>query len=146
MCSRNNVRLLLPVDVVVADRLDNNANTEIVAIEKVPKDKTIADIGPKTIESFIKELMESKTIFWNGPVGVYEIPKFAEGTIAMAKILAGLNATTIIGGGSTAEVVNELGLAEKMTFVSTGGGASLQFLGGEALPGVEALLDKGSKL
>ncbi len=142
---RSRVRLLLPVDVVIADRLGAEAELRTVAIEKIPSDWRIVDIGPLTIKYFAAELDGSKTVFWNGPMGVYEIPRFAQGTQAMARRLAGLDATTIIGGGSTAEVVIEMGLADKMTFVSTGGGASLRFLGGKTLPGVEALLDKGAK-
>jgi phosphoglycerate kinase len=142
---RSRVRLLLPVDVVIADRLGAEAELRTVAIEKIPSDWRIVDIGPLTIKYFAAELEGSKTVFWNGPMGVYEIPRFAQGTQAMARRLAGLDATTIIGGGSTAEAVIEMGLADKMTFVSTGGGASLRFLGGKTLPGVEALLDKGAK-
>ncbi len=141
---RRGVRLLLPVDVVIADRLGAEAELKTVAIEKIPSDWRIVDIGPLTIRDFAAELDGSKTVFWNGPMGVYEIPRFAQGTQAMARRLAGLDATTVIGGGSTAEVVIEMGLADKMTFVSTGGGASLRFLGGKTLPGVEALLDKGA--
>jgi phosphoglycerate kinase len=100
------------------------------------------DIGPRTIESFSGKLGGCRTIFWNGPMGVCEIPHFAKGTQAMAKLLAELKATTIIGGGSTAELVTAMKLAPKMTFVSTGGGASLRFLSGEKLPGVEALLNR----
>ena len=140
--TRNGVRLLLPVDVVVADEITTEAKVEIVSVENIPRDKMIVDIGPQTISNFSVELQGCKTVFWNGPVGICEIPRFAEGTQAMARLLADLEATTIIGGGSTAEVVNEMGLADKMAFISTGGGASLRFLGGEKLPGVEALLDK----
>ena len=140
--TRNGVRLLLPVDVVVADEITTEAKVEIVSVENIPKDKMIVDIGPQTISNFSVELQGCKTVFWNGPVGICEIRHFAEGTQAMARLLADLDATIIIGGGSTAEVVNEMGLADKMSFVSTGGGASLRFLGGEKLPGVEALLDK----
>ena len=140
--TRNGVRLLLPVDVVVAKEFDNKAKVEIVSVENVPRDKMIVDIGPQTISNFSVELQGCKTVFWNGPVGICEIPRFAEGTQALARLLADLDATTIIGGGSTAEVVNEMGLADKISFISTGGGASLRFLGGEKLPGVEALLDK----
>ena len=143
--NRSKVRLLLPVDVVIADRLGAEAELRTVAIEEIPPDWRIVDIGPLTIKYFGAELDGSKTVFWNGPMGVYEIPQFAQGTQAMARRLAGLDATTVIGGGSTAEVVIEMGLADKMTFVSTGGGASLRFLGGKILPGVEALLDKGAK-
>ena len=139
---QNTVRLLLPTDAIVADNIDTATGVEIVAIDDVPPGKMIVDIGPQTIENFRKELMGSRTVFWNGPVGRHEIPQFAKGTRAMAKILAELNAATIIGGGSTAETVIAMGLAGKMASVSTGGGASLKFLGGEKLPGVEALLDK----
>ena len=142
--NRSRVRLLLPVDVVIADRLGAEAELRTVAIEEIPPDWRIVDIGPLTIKYFAAELDGSKTVFWNGPMGVYEIPRFAQGTQAMARRLAGLDATTVIGGGSTAEVVIEMGLADKMTFVSTGGGAALRFLGGKTLPGVEALLDKGA--
>lgn len=138
----NGVRFLLPLDVIVADEISAEAEGKVVPIESIPPSQMIVDIGPQTIKSFYKELRRCKTVFWNGPVGVYEIPQFAEGTQAMAKLLASLDATTIIGGGSTAEIVTDMGLADKMTFVSTGGGASLRFLGGKTLPGVEALLDK----
>jgi len=140
--TKNGVRLLLPVDVVIANELNNKARVEIVSIEDIPKAKKIVDIGPQTIRNFSAELQGCKTVFWNGPVGICEIPRFAEGTQAMARLLANLDASTIIGGGSTAEVVNEMGLADKISFVSTGGGASLRFLGGEKLPGVETLLNK----
>ncbi|MFH1169649.1 MAG: phosphoglycerate kinase [Chloroflexota bacterium] len=138
----NGVRLKLPVDVVVADELTEDAKTEIVPVDAIPEALRIVDIGPQTVENFRQELLGSKTVFWNGPVGINEIAGFAVGTRTMARILAELDAATIIGGGSTAEVVDELGLADKMTFISTGGGASLKFLSGETLPGVEALLDK----
>jgi len=143
--AKNGVRLVLPVDVIVADKIHPEAKGEVVPVESIPKDKMIVDIGPETIKVFGAELKNSQTVFWNGPLGVYEIPAFSEGTQTLARLLAKLEAISIIGGGSTAEVVNELGLADKMTFVSTGGGASLRFLGGEELPGVEALLDKEAK-
>ena len=136
------VRLLLPVDVVVADKTSGEATVEVVRIEKIPPNMKILDIGPRTIESFREELKKSRTVFWNGPMGMYETPQFAQGTKSIAWLLASLKATTIIGGGSTAEAVIEMKLADKMSFVSTGGGASLRFLGGRALPGVEALLNK----
>jgi phosphoglycerate kinase len=138
---KSRVRLLLPVDVIVARELNDEADIEVVAIENVPKDKRIVDMGPQTISNFSQELRSCQTIFWNGPVGIFEIPRFAQGTRELAGLLAGLGATTVIGGGSTAEAVNEMGLADKMTFVSTGGGASLEFLSGQKLPGVEALSD-----
>jgi phosphoglycerate kinase len=141
---KNGVRLLLPVDVIVTDEINDKADGKTIPVEGIPPTKRIVDIGPQTTKNFYEELRRCKTVFWNGPMGVYEIPQFAEGTRAMAKLLANINATTIIGGGSTAEIVTNMGLADKMSFISTGGGASLKFLGGEKLPGVEALLDKGS--
>lgn len=140
--SKNGVRLVLPVDVVVAEEINAEAKVETVPVENIPRNKKIVDIGQKTIKQFSAILQNCKTVFWNGPMGIYEIPRFAVGTQAMANLLASLKATTIIGGGSTAEVVDEMRLADKMTFVSTGGGASLRFLGGGKLPGVEALLNK----
>ncbi len=135
------VRLLLPVDVVIADKISAEAEVKIVSAEEILPNWEIVDIGPKTITNFSEELRRCKTVFWNGPMGVYEIAKFAQGTQAMAKLLASLKATTVVGGGSTAEVVTAMKLADKMTFVSTGGGASLRFLGGKKLPGVEVLLE-----
>ncbi len=136
------VRLVLPVDVVVAGEISAEAAVEVVSIEKIPPYMKILDIGPETIENFFEELRKSRTVFWNGPMGMYEVPQFAQGTKSMAKLLANLEATTIIGGGSTAEAVIEMKLADKMSFVSTGGGASLRFLGGRALPGMDVLLNK----
>ena len=140
--TRKGVHLLLPVDVLVAKENSAKAKTEVVSIENIPQNQRIVDIGPQTIRHFRKELRRCQTVFWNGPMGIYEIPKFAKGTKAIAKILANLGAITIIGGGSTAEVVTGMGLTDEMTFVSTGGGASMRFLSGQPLPGVEALLDK----
>ncbi|MAG14394.1 MAG: phosphoglycerate kinase [Dehalococcoidales bacterium] len=139
---KENVRLLLPVDVMVADELNDRAETGIVPVKSISGNQRIVDMGPQTLNSFSRELHGSRTVFWNGPVGVYEIPQFARGTQEMAKLVAGLKAVTIIGGGSTADAVNEMGLTGDMTFVSTGGGASLEFLSGEILPGVAALRDK----
>jgi phosphoglycerate kinase len=138
------VRLHLPVDVVVADKISAESRGETVSVNNIPEGKIIVDIGPQTIQNYEFELRNSKTIFWNGPMGIHEIPGFTTGTRDIALLLAELDVSTIIGGGSTAEAVNELGLADKMTFVSTGGGASLRFLGGEILPGIEVLLDKVS--
>ena len=142
--ARNGVQLLLPVDVIVADEISAEAKGTVVSVESISPRQRIVDIGPQTIKNFYEELRRCQTVFWNGPMGIYEIPQFAEGTRAMAKLLANLEATTIIGGGSTAEIVTSMGLADKMSFVSTGGGASLRFLGGQKLPGVEALLGKDS--
>jgi phosphoglycerate kinase len=137
-----NIKLMLPVDVVVTDEIKSDAAASTVAVNAIPSGKVIADIGPKTVEIYSKELEKSKTVFWNGPMGVAEMPQFASGTQTLARLLPKLKAKTIVGGGSTAEVIESLGLADKITFVSTGGGASLEFLGGEALPGVTALRDK----
>ncbi len=134
--------LVLPIDVVVADSLSTEATSKVVPVENIPSGLRIVDIGPLTIDSFSRELERCKTVFWNGPMGIYEIAQFAAGTQAMARLLANLKATTVIGGGSTAEAVIEMKLANKMNFVSTGGGASLRFLSGKALPGVEVLMDK----
>jgi phosphoglycerate kinase len=139
--SQNGIKLFLSVDVAVADSIDTK-DAQIVSVKDIPANKMIVDIGPQTISQFTEVLKKSRTVFWNGPMGVYEYPQFAGGTRAMARLLAGLQATTIIGGGSTAEIVTEMGLADKITFVSTGGGASMSFVSGEKLPGVEVLLDK----
>jgi phosphoglycerate kinase len=138
--SERGAHLLLPVDALIADKA--GTETRVVPVEKIEPGWGIVDIGPQTINDFSEELRRCKTVFWNGPMGIYENPKFAQGTQAMAKLLAGLEATTIVGGGSTAEAVAEMKLADKMSFVSTGGGASLRFLGGEKLPGVEVLLER----
>ena len=136
------VRLMLPLDIIVAQKLEAGSATRIVLINQVPEGWIIADIGPKTVEVFSKTIDGCKTVFWNGPLGVFEIPQFAEGTRSLAKVLANLKATTVIGGGSTAEAVEEMGLTDKMSYVSTGGGASLELLEGKVLPGVAVLPDK----
>ncbi|MFC1872860.1 phosphoglycerate kinase [Chloroflexota bacterium] len=138
-------QLLLPVDVKVADIVKKGAAVEVVDIDKIPSDKKIVDIGEKTIKAYQTKLENCKTAFWNGPMGIFEIPEFAGGTRGLALTMSQISAKTIIGGGSTAEAVNEMGLSEKMTFVSTGGGASMSFLSGESLPGVIALLDYKGK-
>lgn len=140
--AQQGVYLMLPVDVVIADKLSAEAEVKTVPIDDIPADWRIVDIGPQTIKDFSEELRKCRTIFWNGPMGMYEVGQFAKGTQTMARLLADLRATIIIGGGSTAEVVTAMKLADKMTFVSTGGGASLRFLGGEKLPGIEVLLNR----
>ena len=142
--AKNGVHLLLPVDVIVADKSGVEVKGKVVSVRDIPPDQMIVDIGSQTIKNFYEELKRCKTIFWNGPMGIYEIPQFGESTRAVAKLLASIEATTIVGGGSTAEIVTNMGLADKLSFVSTGGGATLQFLGGQSLPGVEVLLDKDS--
>jgi phosphoglycerate kinase len=135
-------KLLLPVDAVVADRFDAEADSQVVDVDKVPVGWRVLDIGPKTIEAFGQVLKGAKLVVWNGPMGVFEFPKFAEGTFAIAKLLATTGAITVIGGGDSASAVKKAGVAKQMTHVSTGGGASLEFLEGKVLPGVAALNDK----
>ena len=135
-------KLLLPVDFVVADKFDAAANIQTVDADKIQAGWRAMDIGPKSLDLFSKALQGAKLVVWNGPVGVFEMPKFAEGTFAIAKLLAASGATTVIGGGDSASAVKKAGVAKQMTHVSTGGGASLEFLEGKVLPGVAALLDK----
>jgi len=136
-------RLVLPVDVVVADAFDANAAMQTVPVDAVPAGWRILDIGPATVARFREALTPAKTVVWNGPLGVFEFPRFAVGTVSVAGILAELpDATTVIGGGDSAAAVAQAGLADKMSHISTGGGASLEFLEGKALPGVMALNDR----
>jgi phosphoglycerate kinase len=135
-------RLVLPVDVVVADAFSEDANTQTVSVEQVPPGWRILDIGPRTVGLYEEKLASAGTVVWNGPMGVFEFPKFAAGTIALATSLASTHATTIVGGGDSVAALQQAGLADKMTHVSTGGGASLEFLEGKTLPGVAALEDK----
>jgi len=135
-------KLLMPVDAVIADKFDAEAKTQVVEVDKIPPGWRMMDIGPKSVEAFKDALRGAKLIVWNGPMGVFEMPKFAEGTFAIAKILADSGATTVIGGGDSASAVKKAGVAKQMTHVSTGGGASLEFLEGKELPGVAALMDK----
>jgi len=136
-------KLFLPVDAVIADTFAADAEAQIVPVDEVPEDWMILDIGPASIAHFSNRLAAAKTVVWNGPMGVFEFPRFAEGTFSIARALADLDgATTIIGGGDSAAAVEQSGLAEKMSHISTGGGASLEFLEGRTLPGVAALDDK----
>ncbi|HUF07342.1 MAG TPA: phosphoglycerate kinase, partial [Candidatus Binatia bacterium] len=140
---RKRVRLMLPTDAVVAPQIHHRARTETVKIGDVPPDRMVVDIGPETLAAYTAHLKRAKTIFWNGPMGVFEVPQMAEGTNGMARFLAKRSASgvvTIVGGGDSVAAVEQLGLAERMTHVSTGGGASLEFLEGKTLPGVAALL------
>ena len=136
------VPFFLPTDAVVVEEIKTGVPTRVVQTTNIPSGSQIVDIGPQSIELFCRELGKCHTIMWNGPMGIYEIPEFAQGTRSLASFLSSLNAITVIGGGSTAEIVQEMGLTAKMTHVSTGGGASLRFLEGAVLPGVEVLLDK----
>jgi len=139
--SQRRVQLLLPADVMVGDRFEGDARRQMVSVNAVPEGWQIMDIGEKTAEIFIRALSDCKTILWNGPVGVIEFPSFARGSHRLAKAIAELDATTIVGGGETVQVVEELGLEDKFSHVSTGGGAALEFLEGRELPGVAALAD-----
>ena len=136
------VKMLLPVDVVVADEFNNDAKTAVVDKDAIPADMMGLDIGPKTVELYKAAIAEAETIVWNGPMGVFEMENFAGGTRAVAEALAESKAVTVIGGGDSAAAVEQFGLADKMTHISTGGGASLEFLEGKVLPGVAVLEDK----
>ena len=138
----NGVEILLPVDVVIADKIEAGVDTEIVDIDNIPEDKEALDIGPKTAELFASKIKEAKTVVWNGPMGVFEIKEFADGTNKVAQALAESDAITIVGGGDSALAIEMAGLKDKITHVSTGGGASLEFLEGKDLPGITAIENK----
>ena len=135
----HDVRLLLPIDVVISENLEGSSEIRTVSISEIPDGWAIADIGPKTIAEYSRALNGCKTVFWNGPMGVFEVSQFSTGTLGIARAIAKLDAVKVIGGGSTVEAVTKLGLADKMTHVSTGGGATLEYLSGIQLPGVKAL-------
>jgi phosphoglycerate kinase len=135
-------RLLLPTDVVIGDKFEAGAARKVVAVEAIPAGWRAMDIGPKTIEAFSKALKGARLIVWNGPMGVFEFPAFAAGTQAIARAVAESGGTSVIGGGDSVAAVKQAGVADRITHISTGGGASLEFLEGQTLPGVAALLDK----
>lgn len=139
-----NIRILLPADHVVAEKMDASAHTQIVSAEQgIPADQMGLDIGPQTIAAFSREIAGARTILWNGPMGVFEVAPFANGTVKIAQaVAANRNATSIVGGGDSVAAVQQAGVADKITHISTGGGASLEFLEGKKLPGVEALTNK----
>jgi phosphoglycerate kinase len=140
----SNLKFLLPVDIVMANEFKNDSPSITVDVDNIPADKMGLDIGPKSIKLFSDELMKSKTIIWNGPMGVFEMENFAKGTFAIAETLGKATengATTVIGGGDSAAAISDAGLKDKVSHVSTGGGASLEFLEGKVLPGVAALTD-----
>ena len=140
----SNIKFLLPVDVVVADEFSNDSPSQTVSVDKIPSDKRGLDIGKESVKLFTDELLKSNTIIWNGPMGVFEMSNFAKGTFAIAQTLAKATengAVTVIGGGDSAAAISEAGLEDKVSHVSTGGGASLEFLEGKVLPGVAALTD-----
>jgi phosphoglycerate kinase len=136
------VRLHLPIDIVIADRFEAEAQRKVMSMGPVPDGWRILDIGPETISSFGKHISDAGTVVWNGPMGVFEFPRFSEGTFGMAQEIARSKATTIIGGGDSVAAVKKAGLANYITHISTGGGASLKMLEGKPLPGLAALLDK----
>ena len=136
------VKLLLPIDTVIADAFAPDANAQVVDAGEIPDGWQGLDIGPKTVELYCEAVKDAGTVIWNGPMGVFEFAKFAKGTEAVAEALSKTDAITIIGGGDSAAAVQQLGYADKMTHISTGGGASLEFMEGKELPGVACLLDK----
>ncbi|MEO6578860.1 MAG: phosphoglycerate kinase, partial [Candidatus Limnocylindria bacterium] len=146
---RRRVRLMLPTDAVIAPQIHQRAKTQFVPVTAVPKDQMVVDIGPATRAAYAAHLAKAKTIFWNGPMGVFEISQFADGTNEMARVIArrtAAKAVTIVGGGDSVAAIEALGLSHRMTHVSTGGGASLEFIEGKPLPGVEALLPADAEI
>ncbi|MEN3038299.1 MAG: phosphoglycerate kinase [Candidatus Kryptonium sp.] len=142
---KRNVKFVLPIDCVIADKFANDASFETVSVDKVKPDWMILDIGPETIKAFYEVIKEAKTVVWNGPMGVFEFDNFAKGTFEIAKFLAEITqkgAVTIVGGGDSASAIAKAGLSDKVSHVSTGGGASLEFLEGKVLPGIAAIRDK----
>jgi phosphoglycerate kinase len=141
---RKRVRFMVPTDVVIAPQIHHRAATQVVGINEVPKDWMVVDVGPQTVAAYVEHLAKAKTVFWNGPMGVFEIKQFSGGTTAIARFLAEQTrkgVITIVGGGDSVAAVEQLGITDQMTHVSTGGGASLEFLEGKTLPGVAALDD-----
>ena len=146
---RKRVRLMLPTDAVIAPQVHPRAKTRVVGLDEVPKDQMVVDIGPATVKAYTEHLSKAKTVFWNGPMGVFEMPQMADGTNAMAKFLARrarAGTVVVVGGGDSVAAVERLGLTNRMTHVSTGGGASLEFLEGKTLPGVAALLPPNAEI
>ncbi|MEA4811617.1 MAG: phosphoglycerate kinase [Anaerolineaceae bacterium] len=135
-------KLMLPVDLVLADKFDNEAEVKTIGLGNVPSGWRVLDIGPKTVAAYSKQISDAGTVVWNGPMGVFEFPKFSEGTFAIAKAVAKSKAISVIGGGDSVSAINKSGLADKITHISTGGGASLEMLEGLELPGLAALSDK----
>jgi phosphoglycerate kinase len=138
----SNVTLLLPTDVVIADRFAADANTQVVAVDAIPDGWRALDIGPQTRAAYAKVVLEAQTVIWNGPMGVFELEPFAGGTRAVAQALADCPGMTVIGGGDSVAAIEQMGLADRVKHISTGGGASLELLEGRVLPGVAALNDK----
>jgi phosphoglycerate kinase len=137
--AKGKVKFILPSDHIAAERMDAQAKTQVVKNAKIPSDWVCLDIGPETVKVFSEEIKSAKTIVWNGPMGVFEMEPFSQGTFAIAKAVAESSAFSIVGGGDSVAAVNKAGVAEKISHISTGGGASLEFLEGKKLPGIEAL-------
>lgn len=142
LAEEKGVKFMLPSDVVAADEFDNDSPHDVYAVDSIPEDRMGMDIGPETVKKYTEALKSAKTVVWNGPMGVFEMDTFAAGTKAIAECLAKIDATTVIGGGDSAAAVAKFGLADKMTHISTGGGASLEFLEGKELPGIAVIEDK----
>ncbi len=140
--NKGGIKILLPIDGVIGNKIDSQIPPKVIEVDKIPAGRSMFDIGPKTVQLFSDALKGAKTIVWNGPMGMFEDPRFSEGTFTIARLLASSGATTVIGGGDTAAAVKKAGVAKQMTHVSTGGGASLEFLEGKILPGVAALANK----
>jgi len=136
------VEMLFPSDVVCAREFDNNSEKAVFAKDRIPADMMGMDIGPETVRKFAEKISQARTIVWNGPMGVFEMENFAEGTKAVAEAMAASSGVTVIGGGDSAAAVKQFGLGDRMTHISTGGGASLEYLEGKVLPGVDVLQDK----
>jgi len=142
---KKGVQFLLPTDVVVAKEVTRGAEHKIVAVNKIPNSWSAVDIGPQTTEAFMDALEPAQTVFWNGPLGVFEVPTFGDGTRATARYLAAraeAGVTVVVGGGDSVAALEELGLTSRMSHISTGGGASLEFMEGRELPGIAVLLDR----
>ena len=142
MLKKASDKIILPIDVVVAKEFKNESEYKTVKCDEIPNDLMGLDIGEKTCELFINNLKDVETVIWNGPMGVFEFENFSRGTFAIAKAIADLNIISIIGGGDSVAAINKLNLADKMTHISTGGGASLEFLEGKELPGISAIQNK----
>jgi phosphoglycerate kinase len=144
--AKGKIKFILPVDHIAAERMDVQAKKQIVKNEEIPSDWVCLDIGPETVKIFSEEIRLAKTIFWNGPMGVFELDPFSKGTFAIAKAVADSSAFSIVGGGDSVAAVNRAGVAERISHISTGGGASLEFLEGKKLPGIEALRKNSGEL
>lgn len=142
LIEKGEAKLMLPVDMVLADKFDAEADSKVVPLGDVPAGWRVLDIGPKTVKAYRKTILDAGTVVWNGPMGVFEFPKFAKGTFAIAEAVADSNSISVIGGGDSVSAINKSGLSDKITHISTGGGASLEMLEGLELPGLAALTDK----